>query len=54
VRQQPRETLAPKQLVEDAMRMNMAKFNRHGIDVVCDFALAPEVAVDKHKVLQSS
>jgi PAS domain S-box-containing protein len=46
------ETLAPKQLVEDAMRMNMAKFNRHGIDVICDFAPAPEVAVDKHKVLQ--
>ncbi len=46
------EILAPVQLVEDAMRMNAAKFNRHGIDVVCEFGPAPAVAVDKHKVLQ--
>jgi signal transduction histidine kinase len=46
------ETLQPSKLVEDAIRMNTAKFARHGIDVVCNFAPVPAVKIDKHKTLQ--
>lgn len=46
------ETLEVEQLVEDALRMNTAKFTRHGIDIIRKFAAAPAVAVDRHKVLQ--
>jgi len=47
-----RETLSAEQLVEDALRMNTAKFTRHQIAIVRDFAPTAAVAVDKHKVLQ--
>ena len=47
------ETLAVGGLVEDALRMNAAAFDRHHIDLVREFDKdIPAVCVDRHKVLQ--
>jgi PAS domain S-box-containing protein len=47
------ENLAAAGLVEDALRMNAAAFDRHHIEVVREFAdNTPTVHVDRHKVLQ--
>jgi PAS domain S-box-containing protein len=46
------EPLAAADLLEDALRMNLAAFDRHHIQVQRDFADVPLVMVDKHKVLQ--
>jgi len=47
------ENLAAAGLVEDALRMNAAAFDRHHIEVVREFAdNTPPVRVDRHKVLQ--
>jgi signal transduction histidine kinase len=47
------ETLPAAGLVEDALRMNAAAFDRHHIDLVREFdENLPAVCVDRHKVLQ--
>jgi PAS domain S-box-containing protein len=47
------EILPVAELVEDAVRMNAAAFDRHGIDLVRDYGEhVPPVCVDRHKVLQ--
>ena len=47
------ENLAPQELVEDALRMNVAAFERHRIALVLEFAEnLPKVCVDRHKFLQ--
>ncbi len=46
------ETLDAAELVQDAIRMNLGAFERHGITIVREFAPVPPVTVDKHKVLQ--
>ncbi|MEO6741781.1 MAG: PAS domain S-box protein [Chthoniobacteraceae bacterium] len=46
------ESLAPTDLVADALEMNGAAFDRHGVEVTREFAEVPHVLVDKHKVLQ--
>ncbi len=46
------ETLPPAELVQDALRMNLGAFERHGVTVIREFANVPPVTVDKHKVLQ--
>ncbi|MEO7931647.1 MAG: ATP-binding protein [Chthoniobacterales bacterium] len=46
------ESMPASELVEDALGMNGAAFDRHHIEVVRDFADVPLVRVDKHKVLQ--
>jgi len=47
------ETLPVAELVEDALRMNAAAFDRHHIDLVREFDKdIPAVCVDRHKVLQ--
>src|ERR1017187_5477882 len=47
------ETLAVGGLVDDALRMNAAAFDRHHIDLVREFdENLPAVCVDRHKVLQ--
>jgi signal transduction histidine kinase len=46
------ERLAVSSLVDDALRMNVGAFNRHGVSVKCDFEDVPEIVVEKHKVLQ--
>ena len=46
------ETLQLAELVQDAIRMNLGAFERHGIVITREFADVPPVMVDKHKVLQ--
>jgi len=46
------EALAPVDLFEDALRMNAAALTRHDVEVVREFAPAPAVLVERHKVLQ--
>ena len=46
------ESLPPAGLVEDALQMNGAAFERHGVEVVREFANTPLVRIEKHKVLQ--
>ncbi len=46
------EVLPAADLVEDALGMNDAAFNRHRVEVIRAFDDVPPVRVDKHKVLQ--
>jgi PAS domain S-box-containing protein len=47
------EDLVPAELVEDALRLNVAAFERHHIDLVREFDdNVPKVRVDRHKFLQ--
>lgn len=47
------ENLSPMDLVEDTLRLNVAAFERHQIELVREFAEnTPKVCVDRHKVLQ--
>lgn len=47
------EWLTVAALVEDALRMNTAAFDRHHIDLIREFdENTPAVCVDRHKVLQ--
>ena len=46
------DVLPATELVEDALEMNGAAFDRHGVEVVREFGSVPAVRVDKHKVLQ--
>ncbi len=46
------ESLSPAALVEDALEMNDAAFDRHRVEVHREFEETPLVRVDKHKVLQ--
>jgi signal transduction histidine kinase len=46
------ETLAVRGLVEDALRMNVGAFSRHGVSVECTYEEVPEIVVEKHEVLQ--
>ncbi len=47
------ENLSPAELIEDALRLNLAAFERHRIELVREFDMnAPKVCVDRHKVLQ--
>ena len=47
------ENLAVTELVEDALRMNSAAFERHQIELVREYQPAlPPVCADRHKVLQ--
>lgn len=47
------ESLGPVELVEDALKMNAAAFDRHRIEVTREYAEdLPRVNVDRHKVLQ--
>ncbi|MDB6086994.1 MAG: hypothetical protein JWN43_4875, partial [Gammaproteobacteria bacterium] len=46
------ERLAIAGLIDDALRMNIGAFTRHGVAVKCDVEDVPEIVVEKHKVLQ--
>jgi two-component system, NtrC family, sensor kinase len=47
------ENLSAADLVEDALRMNVAAFERHQINLIREFDKnTPTVCVDRHKVLQ--
>jgi PAS domain S-box-containing protein len=47
-----RELLPAVDLVEDALRMNGAAFERHQVKVIREFEKTPPVMAEKHKVLQ--
>lgn len=47
------ENLSPAELIEDALRINLTAFERHGIQLVREYdSDLPSVNVDRHKVLQ--
>ncbi len=47
------EPVTPVSLVQDAVRMNAAAFERHGVQVIQEFEEGvPTAMVDRHKVLQ--
>ncbi len=47
------ENLSAAELLEDALRINLAAFDRHHIEIVKEFEPhLPSVCVDRHKVLQ--
>lgn len=47
------ENLSAAELLEDALRINLAAFDRHHIEIVKEFeSHLPSVCVDRHKVLQ--
>lgn len=46
------EVLDAAQLVDDALRMNFASIERHGISLIREFEAAPKVSADRHHVLQ--
>ena len=47
------ENLRPQELVEDALRLNVAAFERHHIDLSREFEKdLPKICVDRHKFLQ--
>jgi PAS domain S-box-containing protein len=47
-----RECLPAVDLVEDALRMNGAAFERHQVKVIRQYSAVPAVMAEKHKVLQ--
>jgi signal transduction histidine kinase len=47
-----RENIDLSQLIEDALQINAAALDRHGVEVRREIEPAPPVLVDKHKVLQ--
>lgn len=46
------ETTTVADLVEDALRMNAAALERHGVKVIREYRETPEITVERHKVLQ--
>jgi signal transduction histidine kinase len=46
------EPMQISDLVEDALRMNSASLTRHEVTVVKEFAAAPMLPLDKHRILQ--
>jgi two-component system, NtrC family, sensor kinase len=47
-----RETIAPEQLMEDALKLNAGALARHEIKVHRQYDAVPSITVDKHTVLQ--
>lgn len=46
------EALSVAELVEDALRINAAGFDRHAVRLIQEFSPVPPVVTDRHKVLQ--
>lgn len=46
------EWVQVEELVEDALRINAAGLERHGVTLVREYQPVPSVEIDKHKVLQ--
>jgi PAS domain S-box-containing protein len=46
------EIVPPADLIEDALRMNIASLGRRQIEVVREYSKTPAILVDKHKALQ--
>ena len=46
------ELLEPTELIEDALKIHAAAYQRHAVEVVREFAPVPSITVDRHKTLQ--
>ncbi len=46
------ESVAPAELVEDALKMTSATLDRHGVEVIREYGDVPPIAVERHKALQ--
>lgn len=46
------EELEPVELMEDALQVNLAAYERHKIEVVRDYETVPRLNADRHKILQ--
>ena len=46
------EPVSITSLADDALQINAAALNRHGVEVIRHYANVPTITVDKHKVLQ--
>ncbi len=46
------ETVSLDRIVEDAVDMHEVSFERAGVNLVCEYAHTPAVAIDRHKVMQ--
>ncbi len=46
------ETIAPEQLMEDALKLSAGSLARHEITVQRQYQVVPSITVEKHKVLQ--
>ncbi len=46
------EVLNPEQLMEDALQINQAAYQRHGIEVLRQYAPLPPMTMDRHKIMQ--
>jgi ligand-binding sensor domain-containing protein/signal transduction histidine kinase len=47
-----KEIVSVKDLVDDSLRMNLGALSRHGVEVVQEIEDAPQLNLEKHKVLQ--
>jgi len=47
-----KEIISLRELVEDSLRLNAGALDRHGVEIVREFADVPPVNLDKHQVLQ--
>jgi signal transduction histidine kinase len=47
-----KEQVSPSDLIEDAVRINLTGFNKHGVQFTRDYAGLSPVLLDKHRVLQ--
>jgi len=46
------ETVSITEVLEDALTVNVASCDRHGIETICEFADLPPISLDKQKLLQ--
>jgi len=46
------ETVQPRDLLEEALRLNLIALDRHGVTIEREFDDIPSVRIDKHKTLQ--
>jgi signal transduction histidine kinase len=46
------EPVGPGEIMEEALAINLAALQRHQIEVVREYAEAPQIITDKHQVLQ--
>lgn len=46
------ERIRPTEIMEQALTVNFASMQRHGVDIVRDYCDLPEMITDKHQVLQ--
>jgi signal transduction histidine kinase len=46
------EVVPLESLLEDAIKINLAGFEREGVEIVRDFEGIPPITIDKHKIMQ--